>query len=97
MIKPKALNKGFLNKLNNETISFYIQRFDRDEFNQRPKYSFVDFKNLKSKNKILYLPFNSENTKINQKGDSMVFKLETDEVGEKLYKRFVTSKVRAIS
>lgn len=50
-----------------------------------------------SNHKMLPVPFMSENTKINQKGDGILFQLDIDKVGERLYKSFVTSKVRLIS
>ncbi len=44
--------------------------------------SLNDFNSLKSLNKILAIPFKSENTKLYAKGDLLAFKLDTNAVGE---------------
>ena len=35
---PKVTNLKLLQKLNNETVAFYIQPYDRDDYNSRPKF-----------------------------------------------------------
>jgi hypothetical protein len=42
---------------------------------------------------LLLLPFMSENTKISSKGDILIFKLQIDSVNERIFKKYVTSRV----
>ena len=44
---------------------------------------------------FLYIPFMSEDTKFSSKGDLLMFKLRTDLVNERIFKKYVTSRVRA--
>ena len=43
---------------------------------------------------LLSLPFMSEDTKISSKGDLLIFKLQIDSVNERIFKKYVTSRVR---
>ena len=44
---------------------------------------------------LLSLPFMSEDTKLSSKGDLLMFKLRIDSVNERIFKKYVTSRVGA--
>ena len=44
---------------------------------------------------LLLLPFMSEDTKISSKGDILIFKLQIESVNERVFKKYVTSRVCA--
>jgi hypothetical protein len=47
------------------------------------------------KGELLSLPFMSEDTKLSSKGDLLMFKLRIDSVNERVFKKYVTSRVRS--
>ena len=53
-----------------------------------------DFKNIILGNELLSLPFMSEDTKVSTKGDMLIFKLRIDLVKEKIFKKYVSRRVR---
>ena len=42
---------------------------------------------------LLSLPFMSEDTKFSSTGDQMIFNLKIDSVNERIFKKYVTSRV----
>jgi hypothetical protein len=59
-----------------------------------PSYQVRDFKNIILGNELLSLPFMSEDTKVSTKGDMLIFKLRIDLVKEKIFKKYVSRRVR---
>ena len=59
-----------------------------------PSYQVRDFKNIILGNELLSLPFMSEDTKVSTKGDILIFKLRIDLVKEKIFKKYVSRRVR---
>ena len=57
-------------------------------------YQVRDFKNIILGNELLSLPFMSEDTKVSTKGDMLIFKLRIDLVKEKIFKKYVSRRVR---
>ena len=70
-----------------------MQPFDRIEYESRPAYSVGDFQIMIEQGELLSLPFMSEETKINSKGDRLIFKLKIDSVNERLFKKYASSRV----
>ena len=53
-----------------------------------------DFQIMIEKIELLSLPFMSEDTKFSSTGDQAIFNLKIDSVNERIFKKYVTSRVR---
>ena len=93
-VKPKAMNGLLTKQLNNQSVSFYLQPYDRTEFESKPVYGLIDFQIMIEKLEFLSLPVMSEDTKFSSTGDLVIFNLKIDSVNEQVFKKYVTSRVR---